>query len=179
MVFWNSSILCNLDLDGANLGFPCILRRTHGRNGLKFGMLVYPDDLQSWLHFVPGWLMSLTFVWFWLGDLGKIWGFQAFSRECMKLGMQIYPDCLQSWVDFCLGVLIYLIVFMHASWLHGYLTGFGQLRGAAAIRSLNLLVLFIFVWHKPFLRLYNERNCYETGAVFYHQSLVFQNEEYN
>ena len=31
--------------------FPCITLRTHGKNGIKFGMLVYSDHLQNWLHF--------------------------------------------------------------------------------------------------------------------------------
>ena len=34
-----------------NFGFLWIFFRIHGRNGIKFGMLMYPDQLWSWLHF--------------------------------------------------------------------------------------------------------------------------------
>ena len=34
--------------NGSNLGFPGISWRTHGGNGLKYGMLLYPDHLQNW-----------------------------------------------------------------------------------------------------------------------------------
>ena len=35
----------------SNLGFPGISWRTHGGNGLKYGMLLYPDHLQNWLDY--------------------------------------------------------------------------------------------------------------------------------
>ena len=38
----------------SNLTFPGILWKTHGKNGLKFDMLMYPDHLQNWLDFDHG-----------------------------------------------------------------------------------------------------------------------------
>ena len=39
---------------GSNLGFPGISWRTHGENGLKYAMLLYPDHLQNWLDYGYG-----------------------------------------------------------------------------------------------------------------------------
>ena len=41
LTYWN----------GSNLAFPGISWRTHGGNGLKFCMLLYPDHLQNWLYY--------------------------------------------------------------------------------------------------------------------------------
>ena len=46
-------------LHGSNLRFPSIFWKTHGKSGLKFGMLMYPDDLQNWLNFGDGLLIFL------------------------------------------------------------------------------------------------------------------------
>ena len=39
-----------------------IFRRTPGRNGVKLGILMYPDHLRNWLHFVNELLIFLIFV---------------------------------------------------------------------------------------------------------------------
>ena len=64
--------------DGSNLGFPGISWRTHGGNGLKYGMLLYPDHLQNWLAYHYSLLIFVILALFWLSETGQIWGFQAF-----------------------------------------------------------------------------------------------------
>ena len=63
---------------GSNLVFPGISWRTHGGNGLKYGMLLYPDHLQNWPDYGYSLVIFLILVLFWLSETGKIWGFQAF-----------------------------------------------------------------------------------------------------
>ena len=65
-------------LNGSNLGFPGISWRTDGGNGLKYGMLVYPDHLQNWLNYGYGLVIFLILMLFWLSEMGQIWGSQAF-----------------------------------------------------------------------------------------------------
>ena len=54
--FWTQSVdfhhfgTTSTSWDWPNWGFPCILWRSHGRNGLKFGMLMYRDHLQKSLY---------------------------------------------------------------------------------------------------------------------------------
>ena len=69
---------CNF---GTILGFPVISRRTHGGNGLTYGMLLYPDHLQNWLDSGYGLVIFLILVLFWLSETGQIWGFQAYSGK--------------------------------------------------------------------------------------------------
>ena len=64
--------------NGSNLGFPGIFWKTHLGNGLKFCMLMYPDHFQNWLDYGYSLLIFLILMLFWLGEMGKIWGFQAF-----------------------------------------------------------------------------------------------------
>ena len=64
--------------------FPGICRRTHGRNGPKFYMLMYPDHLQNWLVYGHGLLILLILALFWLNETGQIWGFRAFPGERME-----------------------------------------------------------------------------------------------
>ena len=68
-------------VNGSNLGFPGISWRTHGGNGLKYGMLLYPDHLQNW--WVHGHVILIFAIWhyFWLSETGQIWGFRAFPGE--------------------------------------------------------------------------------------------------
>ena len=65
--------------NGSNLGFPGISWRMHGGNGLKYGMLLYPDHLQNWLDYGYGLVFFfIILVLFWLSEMGQIWGVQAF-----------------------------------------------------------------------------------------------------
>ena len=54
--------------------FPGIVGGIHERNGLKLGMLMYPDHLQKWLDFVHDMLIVLLLAQFWLNKMGQIWG---------------------------------------------------------------------------------------------------------
>ena len=64
--------------------FPVIFLRTHGRNGLKFGMPMYPDHLQKWLIRFRSQPVNLPIlVPLSLSETGHIWGFRAFSWERM------------------------------------------------------------------------------------------------
>ena len=67
--------------NGSNLGFPGISQRTHGGNGLTYGMLLYPDHLQNWLAYGDDLLIFLILVLFWLSETGQIWGFRVFSGK--------------------------------------------------------------------------------------------------
>ena len=64
--------------------FPGICRGTHGRNGLKFYMLMYLDHLQNWLVYGRGVLIFIILAQFWLSETGQIWGFRAFAGERME-----------------------------------------------------------------------------------------------
>ena len=64
--------------------FPGICRRTPGGNGLKFYMLMYLDHHQNWLVYGLGLLLILILALFWLSEMGQIWGFRAFPRECVE-----------------------------------------------------------------------------------------------
>ena len=57
-----------------------IFLRTHGRNCLKFGMMIYPDHLQSKLNFRQDLSIFLILgpLWF---ETGQIWGFQLFLHN--------------------------------------------------------------------------------------------------
>ena len=69
--------------NGLNLRFPGISRRTHGWNGLKCHMLVYPYHLQNWLDCGHGMLIFLILALCSLSETGQTWCFWAFPRECM------------------------------------------------------------------------------------------------
>ena len=63
--FWSrylySSFRCHFDLvKQFKLGVSGIFFRTHGRNGIKFDMLMHPDHLWNWLHSGHGLLVFLT-----------------------------------------------------------------------------------------------------------------------
>ena len=64
--------------------FPGICGRTHGGNGLKFCTLMYLDPLQNWLVYGHSLLIFLILALFWLSEMGKFWGFQAFFGECIE-----------------------------------------------------------------------------------------------
>ena len=63
---------------------PCICGRTHGGNGVKFCMLMYPGHLQNWLVHGHGLLIFLILALFWLSETGQIWCFRAFPEERME-----------------------------------------------------------------------------------------------
>ena len=79
---------CPLDLVNlsffSNLGPVCICWRNHWKNGLKFGILMYPDHFQNWLNLDHGLLIFLIWGQCWLSEEGKIWDFQAFHGEHME-----------------------------------------------------------------------------------------------
>ena len=58
-----------------------IFFRTHGRNGLKFDMLMYPDHLWNWLYSGYGQLILVPFL---LSETGQMCSLQAFSWQCMR-----------------------------------------------------------------------------------------------
>ena len=64
--------------------FPGICRRTHGRNGLKFYMLMYRDHPQNWLDYGQGLLIFFRLTPLWLSETGQIWCFQVFPGERME-----------------------------------------------------------------------------------------------
>ena len=64
--------------------FPDICRRMHGRNDLKFCMLMYLRHLQNWLVYGLGLLIFKILALFWLCEMGQIWSFGAFSGERME-----------------------------------------------------------------------------------------------
>ena len=65
-----------------NLQLPDIFWRTQGRNGLNFGMLMYPDHLQNLLNFGHGLLIFLFWHHFDLVKQVKF-GVWQFSSKCM------------------------------------------------------------------------------------------------
>ena len=85
----------------SDIGFPGILRRTHGRHGPKCGMLIYTDHLKKktilasigpdLAHWLPQILVKLGF----LGILKRMHG-----RNGLKCGMVIYPGHLQKCFEF-------------------------------------------------------------------------------
>ena len=73
-------------------------------NGLKYGMLVYPDHLQNWLDYGYGMVIFPVLVLFWLSETGLIWGFQAFSGNPSRK----WPEILHADVSWPLLELIRL-----------------------------------------------------------------------
>ena len=73
-VFWLSET-------GQIWGFPAYPGERIGGNGMKYGMLLYPDHIQNWLDYGHSLLIFLILVLFWLSEMGQIWGFQAFSEK--------------------------------------------------------------------------------------------------
>ena len=79
----------------SNLGFPGFSWRTHGGNGLKYGMLLYPDHLQNWLDYGYSLVIFLTLVQFWLSETGQIWGFEAFpGKPLEKMALNFASCCI-------------------------------------------------------------------------------------
>ena len=78
-VFWpvHRSVYLSIHLDR-------FLDISHGGNGLKFYMLLYPDHLLNWLDYGQGLLIFCLLASLLLSETGQIWGFWAFSRQCME-----------------------------------------------------------------------------------------------
>ena len=68
------------------LGFPGISWRTHGGNGLKFCMLLYPSDLQNCLDYGHSLVVFLILALFWPSETGLIWGFWSCSVDFLNYG---------------------------------------------------------------------------------------------
>ena len=102
LTLWNRPDLQLLD----------IFWRTHWRNGLNFGMLMYPDHLQNLLNFVLGLLIFLFLASFWsrsnLGSLAIF--FRMHGRNGLQFDMLMYPDYLFSCLHFGHGLWIFLIL---------------------------------------------------------------------
>ena len=60
--------------------FPCICLGTHGLNGLKWGMLIYPDHHQNWLGSGHGLLIFLLLAPLWLNEIVRF----EFSRYLFR-----------------------------------------------------------------------------------------------
>ena len=54
-----------------------ITLRTHGRNGMTFGLPMYVNQLQKWFDFGHGLLIFLIVVQLRLSEMGYIWGFPS------------------------------------------------------------------------------------------------------
>ena len=94
--------------------FPDICRRTHGGNGLKFGMLIYLDHPQNWLDYAHGLLFFLLLTRLWLSETGQIRGFRAFPGNAWRKWPGIFhADVswpLKNWLVYGHGLLIIQIL---------------------------------------------------------------------
>ena len=65
----------------SNSGFLGVFLRMHGSNNLKFGKLMYFDQLENWLHFGHGLLIFLLLAPLWLSETGQIWDSRPFLEN--------------------------------------------------------------------------------------------------
>ena len=85
--FWSSSVDFPHFVDiitqwnGSNLWLTEIFVRMQGMDGLKHGMLMFPDHLQNLLKFSHCLLTFLILASFWLSETCQILGFWWFSSE--------------------------------------------------------------------------------------------------
>ena len=109
---------------GLNWDIPYVYRRTRERNDMKFGMLMYIDNLQNSSDFCCCLLIFLILVQFWLSERGFQLGFPDIRKgsnlgfldikgwcinlkNSMKLSMLMYmqtafiPDWVLSWYIHC------------------------------------------------------------------------------
>ena len=56
----------------------------HRRNGLQFGVFMYPQHIQNGLNFGHGLLIFLVLALILLSETGQIWGFRVFLEERME-----------------------------------------------------------------------------------------------
>ena len=67
----------------SNSGFLGIFFRTHGRNSVIFGTLMYSEHLWNWLHSGHGLVFFPILPPFWRSETGQMCSFQEFSWQCM------------------------------------------------------------------------------------------------
>ena len=105
------------------------ISRTHGGNGLKFCMLMYPDHLQNWIDYGHGLLIFLLLASLWLGLNKSNLGFPGISwrmhrGNCLQFCTLMYLNNHQNCLDYSHGLLIFLILALF--WLRetGQICGF-------------------------------------------------------
>ena len=120
--FWSSSVdfshfgIILTQWNRPNLQLLDIFWSTHGRNGLNFGMLMYPDHLQNLLNFfVHGLLIFLLLASFWLSETGHIWGLWQFSSECMG-GMACNLTCWCILTTFSTAYILVIVYGFSSFW---------------------------------------------------------------
>ena len=70
-----------------------------GRDGLKFGILMYSDHLQNWLDFDHGLLIFVILARFWLSETGQIWGSWIFFGTQGMNKQRVLTPGHQGWND--------------------------------------------------------------------------------
>ena len=86
-------IWCHFDLvKQVKFGVSGVFCRTHGRNDLKFDILMNPDHIWNWLHLGHGLLVFLILAPFSPGETCQMCSFQAFSWQCIG-GMGRHFSC--------------------------------------------------------------------------------------
>ena len=63
-----------------------IFFRTHGRNGLKFDMLMYPDHICNWLHLGHRLLVSSFGATLTYWNRSNFWFLENAREECTRIG---------------------------------------------------------------------------------------------
>ena len=69
-------------------------------NGLKYGMLLYPDHLQNGSDYGCGLVIFLILVLFLLSETGQIWGFQAYSEILHADVSWRLSELIRLWLQF-------------------------------------------------------------------------------
>ena len=90
--FWSRFV--DLPNFGANLGVLVILWKTHKRNVLTFGLLMYRGSLQNWFDFGHALLILIILAQFWINETGFL-GFPGIlwrihGRNGLKEGAEAY-----------------------------------------------------------------------------------------
>ena len=138
VVCWFSPFWCHFDLV-KHVKFVCFLViffRMHGRNGLKFNLLMYPDHLFSWLYFGPGLLIFFNLGVFRLSETGIF--LRLHGRNGLKFAMLMYPDHLENWFYFCYSLLNFLIFYPSALRAGGVLSSRSGRAAAKLAEPLSL-----------------------------------------
>ena len=110
--------------------------RTHGVNGLKYCMLLYPAHLHNWLDYGHFMVIIQVFVLFWLGEAGQIvvWGFsrKTYGGNRLTFCILLYHDNLQNSPHHCHSLMILLILALF------WLSETGQIFGFPAFSRENI-----------------------------------------
>ena len=91
IVRWQHTVIDKIVIQKANL---FSASKMHGKNGPKYGMLVYPDDPQEWFDFGNYWPNFGPPV----DKKHSVIGVSGHSDE--KFGMQVYHEYILNWFDF-------------------------------------------------------------------------------